>query len=87
MKLDKTEKRLEREIERSEWKPVKASQLKAKLQKAASNTLVKDQRINIRISSKDLQLIKTRAAQEGLPYQTLIASVLHKYISGKLSES
>jgi len=87
MKLDKTEKRLEQEIDRSEWKPVKGSQLKARLQKAASNTLTKDQRINIRISSKDLQLIKTRAAQEGLPYQTLISSVLHKYISGRLSES
>ena len=46
----------------------------------------KDQRINIRLSSGDLQAIRTRAMQEGIPYQTLISSVLHKYVSGTLQE-
>jgi predicted DNA binding CopG/RHH family protein len=40
-------------------------------------------RVNIRLSSADLQMLKRRAAEEGLPYQSLIASVLHKYVSGK----
>ena len=46
----------------------------------------RDQRINIRLSSGDLQAIRTRALQEGIPYQTLISSVLHKYVSGTLQE-
>ena len=45
-----------------------------------------DQRINIRLSSGDLQAIRSRALQEGVPYQTLISSVLHKYVSGTLQE-
>lgn len=41
----------------------------------------KDARINIRLSNADLEMLKRRAAEEGLPYQSLIASVLHKYVS------
>lgn len=51
---------------------------------AAANYLRKDSRINIRLSGSDLSLLKRRAIQEGMPYQTLIASVLHKYVSGTL---
>jgi len=47
----------------------------------------KDQRINIRISSKDLEAIQKRALEEGLPYQTLISSLLHKYVSGRLRDA
>ncbi len=50
----------------------------------ARNTLKKNQRMNIRISKSDLNRIKARAAEEGLPYQTLVASVIHKYVSGSL---
>jgi len=53
----------------------------------ARNTLKKDKRINIRISSRDLEGIQRKAIKEGLPYQSLIASVLHKYVSGQLTES
>ena len=53
---------------------------------AARATLVKDQRVNIRLSSPVLMDIQARAAEEGLPYQTLIASVLHKYVTGRLVE-
>ena len=52
----------------------------------AAATFQKDSRINIRISSKDLRLLQKRALQEGLPYQTLIASLLHKYVDGRLVE-
>lgn len=54
------------------------------LRNAARVTTLKDQRINIRLSSADLQELRTRADEEGLPYQTLIASVLHKYATGRL---
>ena len=56
------------------------------LRQSARATGQKDQRINIRLSSGDLQAIRTRALQEGIPYQTLICSVLHKYVSGTLQE-
>ena len=52
----------------------------------ATATFQKDARINIRISSKDLRLIQKRALSEGLPYQTLISSLLHKYVEGRLEE-
>ena len=56
------------------------------LRQSARATGQKDQRINIRLSSGDLQALRTRALQEGIPYQTLISSVLHKYVSGTLPE-
>jgi predicted DNA binding CopG/RHH family protein len=54
---------------------------------AARATAIKDQRINIRLSRDDLHDIQAKALQEGMPYQTLIASVLHKYVTGRLSEN
>ena len=56
------------------------------LRQSARATGQKDQRIDIRLSSGDLQAIRTRALQEGIPYQILISSVLHKYVSGTLQE-
>lgn len=53
---------------------------------AARATALKDRRVNIRLSSADLSDIQTKALEEGMPYQTLIASVLHKYVSGRLTE-
>jgi predicted DNA binding CopG/RHH family protein len=58
----------------------------AKLKAAARATAVKDRRVNIRLSSGDLSDIQVRALEEGVPYQTLIASVLHKYVTGRLAE-
>ena len=57
-----------------------------RFQKYADATFKKDRRINIRISSKDLIAIQKRALEEGIPYQTLISSLLHKYVSGRLVE-
>ena len=53
---------------------------------AARATAVKDKRVNIRLSSGDLQDIQVKALEQGMPYQTLIASVLHKYVTGRLTE-
>lgn len=58
----------------------------AKLKAAARATAVKDRRVNIRLSSSDLNDIQVKALEEGMPYQTLIASVLHKYVTGRLAE-
>lgn len=58
----------------------------ARFKAAARATAIKDRRVNIRLSSGDLQDIQVKALAEGLPYQTLIASVLHKYATGKLTE-
>ena len=58
----------------------------AKFKSAARATAIKDRRVNIRLSTGDLQDIQAKALAEGLPYQTLIASVLHKYVTGRLTE-
>jgi len=85
--LDAEEKDILDSYERGEWKPVKNPKMEIKkLQEYARNTLQKDKRINIRMSSKDLDQVQAIAAQEGIPYQTLISSVIHKYVSGYLLE-
>lgn len=81
----------EREIlEAFEKGKLKRSQEAANTQKRhqeyAEAMFKKDARINIRISSKDLRGLQKRALEEGIPYQTLIASILHKYVEGRLSE-
>lgn len=58
----------------------------AKFKAAARATALKDKRVNIRLSSGDLQDIQVKALEQGMPYQTLIASVLHKYVTGRLAE-
>ena len=73
--------------ERGEWVPVKNQKNEiAKLREYAKNTLQKDKRINIRMSSKDLDQVQVIAAREGIPYQTLVSSIIHKYVSGYLIE-
>jgi predicted DNA binding CopG/RHH family protein len=73
--------------ESGEWQTVKntGSETK-KLRHYALNTLKKDKRISFRMSSKDLNQVRVIAAQEGIPYQTLISSVIHKYVTGTLME-
>ena len=87
MVLNDEEKDILDSYDRVEWKPVKKRKQEIKkLQKYARNTLQKDKRINIRMSSKDLDQVQAIAAQEGIPYQTLISSIIHKYVSGYLIE-
>lgn len=87
LKLDEEELQILRDFERGEFESIRNfSEEKRKLEEAARKTLQKDKRINIRISSRDLARIQKRAAKEGIPYQTLISSTLHKLVSGKLKE-
>ena len=86
-KLNPEEKDLRDSFERGEWKPARRAEDAAHRYRGyARSTFEKDRRINIRISSRDLEGIKTRAIEEGIPYQTLISSVLHKYVSGRVIE-
>lgn len=86
-KLDQEEKEI---LEAFEAGKVKRSKDAAKTQrrhkKYAEAMLRKDARINIRLSSKDLRGLQKRAISEGIPYQTLVASILHKYVEGRLRE-
>ena len=80
------EQQLLDDFEQGALQSIATSALLEGLRQSAGATGQKDQRINIRLSSGDLQAIRTRALQEGIPYQTLISSVLHKYVSGSLQE-
>lgn len=82
-KLDKEEREILDAIESGEWELVKSKKSEMeRYAQIAKNTLKKDQRMNIRISKADMNRLKSKAAQEGMPYQTLVASVLHKFVSG-----
>jgi len=84
--IDKEERDLMESIEQDEWNPVKnIKQEKEKAIMAARNTLKKDKRINLRLSQKDYHQIQIKAIEEGIPYQTFISSIIHKYLNGSLS--
>ena len=85
-KIDPYERRVLDAFDRGELKSVASKAELAKFKSAARATAIKDRRINIRLSSGDLSDIQVRALEEGVPYQTLIASVLHKYVTGRLAE-
>jgi len=82
--LDKYEKEILEAYESGKLKPSKPL---TDYQTIARNTMKKNRKINIRISENDLSALQRRAAREGIPYQTLIGSVLHKYVSGFLKEA
>ena len=87
-KLDKYEKDILESYENDEWigVPDKNEEIKRHAGYAKA-TLKKDKRVNIRISKKDLEYIQRKAIEEGIPYQTLISSIIHKYNTGKLVEN
>ena len=86
-KLNALEKDILDAYEKGELKSTSPSKTKlAKFKAAASATFLKEKRINIRLSTPDLMDIQARALEEGMPYQTLIASVRHKFVSGRLVE-
>src|SRR5215475_14507734 len=88
MKMDTEEKELLDSVERGEWKSAKGGKReRARYSRYAKATFRKDRRVNIRLSGRDLEAIQKRALSEGLPYQTLISSLLHKYAAGRLVES
>jgi predicted DNA binding CopG/RHH family protein len=87
MKLTKEEKDLLKSVERGEWRRIPDFEKEAKrYQESARATLRKDKRVNIRMTGRDLVRIQKKALEEGLPYQTLISSILHKYINGRFVE-
>ena len=88
MKLNPNEKEIADSVGRQEWRSIQGLEEARQLYSSyAAATFRKDRRINIRISRKDLEAIQKRALQEGIPYQTLVSSVLHKYVSGRLLEA
>jgi len=84
-KLSKEENELLGSVERGEWKSVSHFEKEKKsAMLAARETLKKNKRVNIRISQSDLEYLQRRAYEEGIPYQTLMTSVLHKFAHGRL---
>ncbi len=84
-KLTKEERELRISVEKGEWESVHPTgrELQRYI-RSARDTLRKNRRLNIRLSQNDLEAIRIKAIQEGIPYQTLISSVLHKYVVGRL---
>lgn len=88
LKLDKEELQILADFERGEFESIENFRAeKRNLEAAARKTFQKEKRINIRISSRDLEKLQKRAILERIPYQTLIASTLHKFVTGKLKEA
>lgn len=82
--LDQEEKEILEAYERGEFIPVKnQAAMKRKMQKAAAYTLKKTKNINLRLTEQDFHRIKVKAIEEGIPYQTLAASILHKYVASR----
>lgn len=85
--LDDEERELADSIKNDEWKPAdNEAARKEQARQYAAATLRKDKRMNIRVSERDMKNLKIRALEEGIPYQTLVSMVLHKYLSGSLVE-
>lgn len=87
IKFDSEEQEILKSFENNEFKSV--PDLKKQIKKYSSytkSTIKKDKRLNIRISERDLEAIQQKALEEGIPYQTLISSLIHKFISGRLIE-
>jgi len=86
--LTKDEKETLDSFEKGEWLPVTdLSKRRKELAAYARNTLRKDRRLNIRISERDLIELQRRAVKEGLPYQTYVSSILHKFVNGTLADA
>lgn len=85
-KIDEYELEVLNAFEKGQLKSVATKAELSKFKAAARATAIKDRRVNIRLSSGDLSDIQVKALEEGVPYQTLIASVLHKYVTGRLTE-
>ncbi len=83
-KLNQEEKEILDSYESDEWVSISNPSDIVKYKAAAKNTFKKNKRVNIRMTEMDLELLQERALIEGLPYQTLMSSVIHKYVTGRL---
>ena len=87
-KLDQEESEILEAFESGKVKRAKdSSDIQKRHQQYAEAMFKKDARINIRLTSKDLRGLQKKALAEGIPYQTLVASILHKYVEGRLHEN
>ncbi len=86
IKLTREEQALLVSVESGEYESTLTDLRRKELELAAVNTFKKDKRINIRISKRDLMAVQSRASEEGIPYQTLVSSIIHKYLSGSLQD-
>ena len=85
--LDREEQELLATFDAGKWQSVQEPNRSPELQSYAKAAIAKDKRITLRLSSADLAGIQARAIEEGIPYQTLISSVIHKYVTGRLVEA
>ena len=83
--IDKEEMELAKSLEEEEWVSDLTKKEKKQYEEYARNSLTKQKRINIRMTERDLKKIQAKAIEEGLPYQSLISMLIHKYNEGKLS--
>lgn len=85
--LDREEQDILESFERDEWRSIPNLEAeKERFQQIGQATFKKDMRVNIRISKRDLEALQVRALEEGIPYQTLMSSILHRYLNGRLVE-
>ena len=86
--LDAEEQDILDRFERGELRPAPdAAREMEDAQEAARSTFKKTRRVNLRVTERDYMLVHARAREEGIPYQTLLSSIIHKYVSGRLSEN
>lgn len=87
-RLNAEEREILEHFERGDLTPVSDAQREMETaQHAARNTFNKTRRVNLRVTERDFNLAHARAREEGIPYQTLLSSVIHKYLSGRLTEN
>ena len=81
------EKELIASVENEEWTSISdLNSFKKRLMQAAAETAAKDYQINVSVSKRDAEALKTKALEEGIPYQALVTSILHKYVTGRIVE-
>ena len=85
--LNSEEREILEKFERGELRPASnVEHERSQARQAARNTFNKTRRVNLRVTERDFSLAHARAREEGIPYQTLLSSVIHKYLSGRLVE-
>ncbi len=83
-KLDKFEKQIEEELERDEWKRTKDYNRLEKALRKGAESILKKKPVSIRLSERDIMLLKRKSLETGVPYQTLIATLVRQYVEGKI---
>ena len=83
-KLDKFEKQIEEELERGEWNRAKDYDRLEEALKEGAKSVLKKRPISIRLSERDIMLLKRKSLETGVPYQTLIATLVRQYVEGKI---